>query len=203
MFERGIVDCQFTFVEQRLAERRVVLGDLDQRHARFGRHERLVPTVEVVDKTCGIRIEDRVSNTWLLVEVHEIVVASQHCLHEIEPRHFAAREVRQAERHDLVDPLRVQQREAPHDKRSPVVTDESRALVTEVVEQGSKVTRQVLDIVIDDIDWSGRVAEPPLVRSDHMVAGSDESRDLIAPGVREIGPLESFLTSPAHPVPGT
>ncbi len=76
----------------------------------------------------------------------------------------------------------------PSDHRAPVVAAEDRLLDAEVVEQAEQVAGEVVDVVVLDRLGSIGLAIAPLVGGEHaLVAGVGERRDLVAPGVGELG----------------
>ena len=66
----------------------------------------------------------------------------------------------------------------------PMNTACSRA---DVVQQADEVAGQCVDVVVLDGLGSAGAAVAALVRGQHVVAGLRENRDLVSPGVRQLG----------------
>ena len=81
----------------------------------------------------------------------------------------------------------MQQRGLPHHHRAPVVADEHGLLGADVVEQADEVAGQCVDVVVLDGLGSAGAAVATLIRSQHVVAGLRENRDLVSPGVGQLG----------------
>ena len=134
-----------------------------------------------------IATEVRVGDAGLL-EVEDVEErVAEHLAHDLDGWHRAAREERNAHAHDTGDAFRRQQRELPHDHRAPVVADEHRAFLADVVEEAEQVVREVLDVVVLDRVGTRRSAVPALIGCEHAVSGRRERGDLVAPRVRQLG----------------
>ncbi len=82
----------------------------------------------------------------------------------------------------------MQQGETPHDHRPPVMADEGRVPVAEMVEECDEIACQVRDVVGGDLGRPGGVAVAALVGGDDVVARRDKGGHLTTPGEGEVRP---------------
>ena len=116
----------------------------------------------------------------LEIEHVEEVVAEQHAK-RLRRRDLGAWHRRNAQTDHGRDPIGMQLRRAPHHRGAPVVTDEHRPLGADVVEQADHVGGQLGDVVVGDGLGPAGAAIAALIRSQYVVPGGREHRDLVTP----------------------
>jgi hypothetical protein len=75
----------------------------------------------------------------------------------------------------------------PHDERAPVVPDEHRAFLAQVVEQAQQVVGEVVDVVGVDRLGTARPPVATLVERHGPVPLARQGGDLVPPRVRQVG----------------
>ena len=134
------------------------------------------------------------------LEVEDIEeLAFEDLLEDVERRGRRIGE-RHAHVEDGRDPLGMQPPHLPDHHGAPVVPDEGRLLVAEVVEQAAQIGREVVRAV--PIDLGGAAAPPvaPQVGRDGAVPGPSERVQLMPPRVPELG--EAVAEDDRRPIGG-
>ena len=126
--------------------------------------------IEVAQQLFDVGIEYLSSHPRLAIEVHDIEIATELAFPKVYPGNRAAVEVRHTHVDQPAHPTRVQLGETPGDDGAPVVADEYRIVVTEMIEQTHKVTTERRHVVVLDIAGLAATGVAALIRDDDMVA---------------------------------
>ena len=139
------------------------------------------------DRPGGVAVEFGVGDTRLLEIQHVEEVLTERAAQRLRRRHLRAGQRRDAQRGDGRDSVGVQQRRIPHHDGTPVVANPDGALGADVVEQADDVGGQLVNVVGLDRIRTRRAAVAALIGSQHVVAGVGEDRNLVPPGVGQLG----------------
>jgi hypothetical protein len=138
----------------------------------------------VLEQGVAAGTEDGLGQPGKLEEEH---VRGSQQLRRVAQLASEGRRVGGVEDDQLVDRRRVAHRQVPGDAAAPVVSGDDRAPFAEVVDQAGDVVRQGFDHVAAHTRRLRRGVIAAHVRSDDAVAGRGQRRDLISPGVPELG----------------
>lgn len=130
-----------------------------------------------------ILVKDRVGDAGLPVEMNEVVVAAKYGFHELDPRNVRAGLIRECQIDDFTHTAWVQQGKAPDIVRAPVMPNENRIVIPEMIKQTDKVTGEACDVIVRDRVRTGGVPKTPLVRNDDVIPRFDKGRYLMPPRI--------------------
>ncbi len=105
----------------------------------------------------------------------------------VDKGHRSSWDVRDTQAGDCRYLVRVEQRRIPHDRRTPIVAEQDRPAITQLIDRGGDVGRQVADGVGGNLLRPGALPVAAHIKRRHRVSALRKITDLVTPRVPKLG----------------